>query len=96
MKQYEIMFIIKPELEEAQINETAEEMKQLAEKNGAKNIELKAMGQKKLAYEVKKYKTGYYFLITFETEKHEVISEFDRLALINDNIIRHLIVRVDE
>ena len=53
------------------------------------------MGQRELAYEIKKYKNGYYFLFVVEAEP-EATKEFDRLARINVNLLRHLIVRVDD
>ena len=54
------------------------------------------MWQRDLAYEINKYKTGYYFLFTIETEDLTATKEFDRLSLINENILRHLIVRVED
>lgn len=96
MKKYEIMFIVRPDIEEADIKKTAEDMVKVLEKDGAQNITLKDMGQKELAYEVKKYKTGYYYLINLESKDSKATKEFDRLALISDNIIRHLIIKADE
>lgn len=95
MRKYEIMFIVRPDLEEAQINKIADDMKSMLEEQNAKILDIKAMGQRELAYEVKKYQKGYYFLITVETETSAATNEFDRLALISEDIIRHLIVRVD-
>lgn len=96
MKKYEIMFIVRPDIEEADIKKTAEDMVKVLEKDGAQNVTLKDMGQKELAYEVKKYKTGYYYLINLESKDSKATKEFDRLALISDNIIRHLIIKADE
>ena len=96
MKKYEMMFIVRPDIEEADIKKTAEDMVKVLEKDGAKNVTLKDMGQKELAYEVKKYKTGYYYLINLESNDSKATKEFDRLALISDNIIRHLIIKADE
>ncbi len=96
MKKYEIMFIVRPDIEEADIKKTAEDMVKVLEKDGAQNVTLKDMGQKELAYEVKKYKTGYYYLINLESNDCKATKEFDRLALISDNIIRHLIIKADE
>ena len=96
MRKYEIMFIVKPDLEEADMKKTVEDMKSVLESNNAKVVDLKEMGQKDLAYEMNKYKTGYYFLFTIETEGDKATKEFDRIALINENILRHLIVRVGE
>ena len=96
MRKYEIMFIVKPDLEESSIKQVAEDMKSVLESNHAKVLELKEMGQKELAYEINKYKTGYYFLFTIETEDSDAISEFERVVLINENILRHLIVKVED
>lgn len=95
MRKYEVMFIVRPDLEEAEIKGIAENMKEVLTSNGANVADFKEMGQRDLAYEIKKYKKGYYFLITIETANDEATKEFDRLALISENVIRHLIVRVD-
>ena len=91
MRKYEIMFIVKPDLEETAIKQVAQDMKSVLENNNAKE-----MGQRDLAYEINKYKTGYYFLFTIETEDLNATKEFDRLSLINENILRHLIVKVED
>jgi small subunit ribosomal protein S6 len=96
MRKYEIMFIVKPDLEEIAIKQVAQDMKSVLENNNAKVLELKEMGQRDLAYEINKYKTGYYFLFTIETEDLNATKEFDRLSLINENILRHLIVKVED
>ncbi len=95
MTKYEIMFIVKPDLEEATIKKEADNLKKVLTDRKSKINEEKAMGQKELAYEIKKYKNGYYFLYVVEAT-NEAISEFDRLARINENILRHLIIRVDD
>ena len=53
------------------------------------------MGQKELAYEVKKFNTGYYFLLVAEAET-KAINELEHTIKINESIIRHLIVKVEE
>jgi len=95
MFKYELMFIVKPDLEEANIKKVGEEMKALVESNGAKVVDYKEMGQKELAYEIKGYKNGYYFLIVIESKDDKAVNEFSRVSLINENIIRNLVVKVD-
>ena len=95
MNKYEIMFIVKPDLEETAIKNEAESLKKVLTNLEAKIVEEKAMGQWELAYEIKKYKNGYYFLFVVEGS-HEAIKEFDRLAGINENILRHLIIRKED
>ncbi|MBQ8132392.1 MAG: 30S ribosomal protein S6, partial [Bacilli bacterium] len=74
---------------------TAEEMKKVLTDGKATLVEEKNMGQRELAYEVKKFKTGYYFLFVVEAES-EVIDEFDRVVRISESVIRHLIVKVED
>lgn len=96
MRKYEIMFIVKPTLEEANIKAVADNMKKVLESTGAKIVDTKEMGQRDLAYEINKFKTGYYFLFTIETENLNSTKEFDRLALISEDIVRHLIVKIED
>ena len=96
MRKYEVMFVVRPDLEAENIKAVAENMKEVLVSCGAKVLDVKEMGQRDLAYEVKKYHKGYYYLITIEAETSDATKEFDRLALISEDIIRHLIVRVDE
>ena len=95
MNKYEIMFIVKPNMEEAEIKKIAEDMKKVLTDNKANVLEDKPMGQRELAYELNKFKTGYYFLFVVEAAK-EAIQEFDRVVRINENLLRHLIVRVED
>ena len=68
MNKYEVMFIIRPDMEEAEIKKTADDMKKVLADNGAKFLEEKSLGQKELAYEINKFKTGYYYLFVVEAE----------------------------
>ena len=95
MNKYEIMFIVRPDMEEAEIKKTADNMKKVLTDGKAKVVEEKAMGQKELAYEIKKVNTGFYYLYVVEATK-EAVNEFDRVARINENLLRHLIVKVEE
>ena len=93
MTNYEIMF--KPDLDEAAIKKEAENLKKVLTDRKCKINEEKAMGQKELAYEMNKYKNGYYFLYVVEAN-NEAISEFDRLARLSENILRHLVIKLDD
>lgn len=92
---YEIMFIVRPDLDEKGISSVAKQFEKVLKDNGAKILSSKELGQKELAYEMDKQKSGYYFLINAELTK-EAINEFTRLANINESILRHMIVRLDK
>ncbi len=95
MNKYEIMFIVKPDMEEAEIRKTAEAMKKVLTDSKAKLLEEKAMGQRELAYEINKFNTGYYYLYVVEASS-EAEQEFNRVARINESILRSIIVKVEE
>ena len=95
MNKYEITFIVRPDIEEAQIKKVAEDMKKVLTDGKATIIEEKAMGQRELAYEINKFQTGYYYLYVVNSPI-ETIKEFDRVVRINENLLRHLIVKVEE
>ena len=95
MNKYEMMFIVRPDMEEAEIKKTADSMKKVLTDAKAKIIEEKSMGQRELAYEINKFNTGYYYLFVVEASK-EAEQEFNRVARINENLLRHLIVKVEE
>ena len=95
MSKYEIMFIVRPDMEEAEIKKTADDMKKVLADNGAKFLEEKSLGQKELAYEINKFKTGYYYLFVVEAET-AATKEFDRVARINESLLRHLVVKVED
>jgi len=95
MRNYEVMFIVRPTLEEAAILKVAEEVKVLFEKNGAKVVTEKNMGQRDLAYEIEKHSKGYYFLFNIESNA-EAISEFNRVTNVNEDIIRTLVIKIED
>lgn len=96
MKNYEIMFIVKPTLSEEEVKKVFTNFSNILTSNGAKINESKELGQKELAYEIKKFKSGYYFLLEIEAENNQATSEFDRLARISSDVIRHLIIKLEK
>ena len=95
MTNYEIMFIVKTTMESDKIKKTIDSMKKVLTDGKAKIVETKEMGEKKLAYPIKKELNGYYYVLKVETTP-EVVSEFDRRALIDETVLRHLIIKLDE
>ena len=95
MNKYEIMFVVRPDMEEAEIRKTAESMKKVLTDAKANILEDKPMGQRELAYEVRKFNTGYYFLLVVEATP-EAEEEFKRVARINESLLRHIVVKVED
>ncbi len=95
MKKYEVMFIVKSTNESDVVKKTAEAMKSYVTENKGKVVEFNELGEKTLAYPIKKEISGYYYVMVIEADKNAV-SELNRKASINENILRHLIIRLDE
>ena len=95
MKNYEIMFIVKTTIGEDEVKATSKKFQDVLTKEGAKISDFNEMGQRELAYEIKDCKTGFYFVITCEAGD-KAIKEFDRLAAIDNNVIRHLIINKEK
>ena len=90
MKKYEIMFIVRPDVDENTRNESVKTLEKSLTSNKATITLSKELGQKELAYEIKKCKSGFYYLYNIESNDDAAVKEFDRLARIDENVIRHL------
>lgn len=95
MNKYEIMFIVKADLSEDEEKATVKSFEKVLTDMGAKIVNSKDLGQKKLAYEIKKQVRGYYHLLNVECDS-KAVKEFDRKALIDERILRHLIIKEEE
>ncbi len=95
MDKYEIMFIVKTTLEEKAVKETVESLNKVITDMKGKITSSKNMGQRELAYPINKEISGFYYVVTVEAS-HDAIKEFDRKARLNENIIRHQIIKLDE
>ena len=95
MNKYEMMFIVKATIDEAKVNEVAENLKSVITSMKGEITDSKDLGQKKLAYPIKKEVTGFYFVVNFDAN-NEIVAELDRKARIDESVIRHMIIRLDE
>ena len=95
MNKYEMMFIVKTTVEETEAVKVAEELKSIITSMKGEITDSKDLGNKKLAYPINKEVTGFYCVVDF-TANNEIVSELDRKARINENVLRHMIIRLDE
>ena len=94
MNKYETIIIINPSVEEERVNELTKTYTDMINKDG-KLEKADNLGKKKLAYEVKKNKEGYYVVFYFEA-KPTVIAELERNFRITDDVIKFMTVNVNE
>ena len=95
IRPYEALYIIQPDLTDEQITPITEKYKQVVEEQGGEVESINRWEKRRLAYEVKGQKEGFYVLMNYKSES-KVSTELDRLFKIADDVIRHIIVRLDE
>lgn len=95
LRLYEEMFIVKPDSTDEQIDPLVDGLVQLIETEGGKVEAKEKMGVRKLAYEIGRYREGFYVLLKFEAPG-PVIKELERRLRVNDLVIKNLTVRLDE
>lgn len=92
MRKYEIMYILKADLDEAARKEVQENIHGILTSNGATitNVDEK-LGLRDLAYPINDEVKGFYVVIKV-TSDETALKEFARLVRINANVLRHLVV----
>ena len=93
MTKYETMFVLRTNLDEEARKAAQEAVLNVLTSNGANVLEVKEMGKRELAYEIDKERFGFYVVATFE--KAAVVKEFERLANINKNVLRYIVVNLE-
>ncbi|MGG5254474.1 30S ribosomal protein S6 [Neobacillus sp. SM06] len=94
MKKYEIMYIIRPNIEDEAKKALVERFNTVLSDNGAESVEVKDWGKRRLAYEINDFRDGYYQIVNV-TSSAAAVEEFSRLAKISEDIIRHIVVKVE-
>jgi small subunit ribosomal protein S6 len=95
MNKYEIMYIIRPNIEDEAKKALVERFSTILKDNGAETVETKDWGKRRLAYEINDFRDGYYQIATV-TSTPAAVQEFDRLAKISEDIIRHIVIKEEE
>ncbi len=95
MNQYETVFILTPVLSDDQTKETVAKFKKLLTDNGAEILNEEAWGLKKLAYNIQKKSSGFYFLVEFKAEP-TVIDRLETNFRRDEKVIRFMTVKLDK
>ncbi|WP_052663505.1 30S ribosomal protein S6 [[Mycoplasma] testudinis] len=92
MAKYEVMLLVSGKISPEEASNVTEQMKQNIVSD---NIETKYLGIKGLSYDIKKESTAHYFQLNFDGGPKSTF-DFNRLALINKSILRHLIINLEK
>lgn len=91
MRKYEVMYIIRTDIDEDTVKATVEKFQNIIT-NGGEVEKSEVIGKRRLAYEIDKFRDGIYVLVNFNAPT-EVVEELDRVMRISDEVIRYLIVQ---
>ena len=95
MRKYEVMYIVNASLDDAARQQVIDGLHAIITNGGGTISKVDEMGLKEFAYRIEDMTKGYYVVVTFEAD-NATVKEFDRLARINANVVRFMIIRQDE
>jgi len=94
VRTYEVAFIAAPTLTAEELEAFIAQMQTVVEGKNGKVVKVDNWGKKPLAYKIKKFRDGYYVILTLEADG-AAIAELERRFRVADHVIRFLSVRVD-
>ncbi len=95
MSLYENIFLVRPDVSAAQVETMAKEFSDIIENGGGSVPKTEFWGLKNLAYRIKKNRKAHYVLFNLDTP-FEALHEMERQMGLNEDVMRHLTIRVDE
>ena len=97
-RSYEIMFIVRPDIEEAEIDKIIETFSGYITQGGGQvkySLADQKMGRRRLAYTVRKFNDGFYVLLVVDSPA-SLIHEIERRLRVSEQVIKFITVRTDE
>jgi small subunit ribosomal protein S6 len=92
---YEVMFIVRPDMVEEEMDKLLSNLEHQATNAGAKVKSLEKMGKRRLAYMVRKFNDGFYVLMTVDADGKS-IHEIERRLRVAEPVFKFISVRIDE
>ena len=95
MRNYHSVLILKPDLDEDQVDQSVEKITSIINKFGGSILKLDKWGKKRLAYRIKKNKFGYYLNVYHTCEQGRVL-DLEKGYQLYEQIIKYLVIRLEE
>lgn len=93
MHNYELVFILQADLDEATLNGVVDNVENLIKNNKGEITKIDRWGKRKLAYPIRKMNEGYYVFYSFSIDPNEV-ANLKRALGYNEQVLRYIVVRV--
>ncbi len=95
MRRYELMLLLRPDLEDDKLQAAVEKVTRAIVNAGGSLSKVSPWGKRRLAYDIKRHREASYFLIHFDIEPAQV-REIERGMLISEEILRHLVTVLED
>lgn len=95
LRSYQSVIILKPDLEDSQVDQSIAKIEQFFQKSGGNTLKLEKWGKKRLAYKVRKNKFGFYLNI-YHTCANDKVSSLEREYQLFNQIIKYLIIKIED
>jgi len=92
---YEVTYIVRPQLEEAEVDERVQTFVEGLRTNGGEPGEIEKMGKRRLAYEIADVREGYYVVMKFKSGAAQA-KELERQLRLNEDVMRAMLIKLDD
>ena len=94
MTDYEVTYILRPSLEDAEVEERANAVAEIIKGQGGEVVAVEKLGRKRLAYEIADVREGNYVVMQFKSNA-AAYKELERQLKLHEDVLRALVVRLD-
>lgn len=95
MREYELTFVIQPEISDEGSQAILSKLDGILESSGAIRLLCDDLGKRKLAYEIRKFFKGHYYMLCF-LDTGKVVPELERALRIEESVLRYLTILANE
>jgi small subunit ribosomal protein S6 len=94
MNNYEMMYILRPDLAEEAVQEVSSKYKTMLQESGAADIQVQVRGKRHLAYPIQNFNDGIYIQVNYKADGSQ-IKAIERDMRLGENVIRYLTMKLD-
>jgi small subunit ribosomal protein S6 len=94
MRRYELMLVLRPDVPDERVQAVVDRTTRQIAGSGGQIVKVAPWGRRRLAYPIERYREGSYHILVFEAPS-EAIVEVERGLLITEDVLRHLVVRIE-
>lgn len=90
---YEMVYILRPDLSEDQVNQEVNKYQEFLRENNASNLQVKIWGKRRLAYPIQRYLDGIYVQMNYQADG-ETIAPLERMMRLSEEVLRYLTIKL--